>query len=61
MTDEYGLNLLEKLMETNDREESIKIAHKLFPEMPLDKLIEVVDESLAGYRETSTQIKQSAK
>lgn len=61
MMSESELNLWNQLLNTHDRDESIKIARKLLPEMPLDKLIKTVDESLAGYRETSKQSKQSAK
>ncbi len=53
MMSESEMNLWNQLLATHDRDESIKIARKLFPEMPLDKLTEVVDESLAGYREAS--------
>lgn len=53
MISESEMNLFDRLMETCDRGESIQIARKLFPEMPPDQLIEVVDEALAGYRETS--------
>lgn len=52
MTSESKLKLLDQLLETKDREESIMIAQKLFPEMSLEEITAVVDESLAGYQET---------
>lgn len=53
MTDESEMDLFDKLMSTTDREESIKIARKLFPEMSEEDIIATVDKSLAGYYEAA--------
>ena len=44
-----ALDLFEQLMETTDREESIRIAMTLFPSMTREEAEKVTDEALAGY------------
>ena len=53
MIDESEMDLFDKLMSTTDREESIKLARKLFPEMSEEDIIATVDKSLAGYYEAA--------
>lgn len=50
MTKEFNLDLLNRLTETKDREESIRIAMELFPNMTREEAAKVTDEALAGYQ-----------
>lgn len=49
MTQESNMELFDRLTETKDREESIKIAMQLFPEMTREEAAAITDEALAGY------------
>ena len=50
MTKEFNLDLLNRLTETKDREESIRIAMELFPDMTREEAAKVTDEALVGYQ-----------
>ena len=51
MTEESNMELFDRLITTTDREEAIRLARKLFPEMTEEEIIATVDRSLAGYQE----------
>ena len=57
MMSESELNLLNRLLATKDREESIKLATELYQEMSQEEIIATVDKSLEGYREASAAAK----
>ena len=54
MTKESEANMakFDRLMETTDREESIRLAMELFPGMTQREAERITDEALAGDRET---------
>jgi len=49
---EANMAKLERLMETTDREDSIRLAMELFPGMTQREAERITDKALAGYRET---------
>ena len=49
---EANMAKFDRLMETTDREESIRMAMELFPGMTQREAERITDEALAGYRET---------